>query len=672
MNNSYGDLANLFERLAQLSPEKLQLLELLIKQDRAKLENSLEAQFNGLNSVSQQIQSYKLNWCPLSVSDREPNWSEGSWLILADNQGIGKGLAEKLKSKGDRCVLVFPGSTYERLSENTFTVDPAQPQHFQRLLSENSVAYRGAIHLWNLGETALGDMSLETLSQSQIKGCASVLHLVQALVGSSSSQLPRLWLVTRGAVSVGEKAEPVQFPSAPVWGLGRTIALEHPELQCTCLDLGADGQEIEFLWQQLSLSSRESQIAQRHGKAYGARLGLYDAEKPQNKLSVAENSSYLITGGLGGLGIKLAQWLVQQGARNLVLVGRSSASTSAQSAIAQLEAKGVKVIVLQADISNLDQTNTVLDQIKASLPPLRGIIHAAGVLDDGILTQLDWKRFERVMSVKMGGAWNLHKLTQGLPLDFFVCFSSITSVLGNAGQGNYAAANAFLDGLAYYRRSLGLPSLTVNWGPWGEVGMAASMGNREQTRLSSLGIRPIVPAAGMSILADSIGQSSPEIAVIDVNWAKFLQQFPSGLHPTLLSNLVAQTPSESQGSNAIQSPEAIKQQLQEANLEQRQQILARYLQNLVGQYLGYDPSRPPDPYQSLNELGLDSLTSIQLRNKVKAELQIDLPVAKFMGETNIDLLAKTLQEQFTLGSLLAAPASAELNAEEEEMEEITI
>lgn len=663
MNNSYGDIAHLFQRLGQLSPKKLQLLELLIKQENAKSASA--------DDSSQELQSYKLNWHPLSLTDGEQSWTNSNWLIFADSGYVGQELAQKLEAKGDRVILVFPGSNYEKRSDGSFAIDPAQPQHFQRLLTENPGSYRGAIHLWNLDENS-ENPTLESLSQAQVKGCGSVLHLVQALTGLNSAQMPKLWVVTRGAVSVGDCPQAVRLQSAAVWGLSRTIALEHPELQCTCLDLDKEGGELEFIWQQISSSSSEDRIAQRQGKAYSPRLTVSADKTAIKGLKISENATYLVTGGLGGLGIELAKWLVGKGARSLVLVGRSGAASAAQSAIAQLEAKGAKVTIAQADIGNRQQVESLLAKIQSLLPPLRGIIHAAGILDDGILSQLTWQRFEKVMQVKMGGAWNLHQLTQNTPLDFFVCFSSITSLLGNAGQGNYAAANAFLDALAYYRKSLGLPGLTVNWGPWGEVGMAAKMGDREQTRLSSLGIRPIAPTAGMAMLGNAIAGNEPQIAVIDINWAKYLQQFSPDSQPPLLSNLAVESQLESAASNAVLSPAAVKQQLQAGNLEQRQQVLTRYLQNLIGQFLGYDSANPPDAFQSLNELGLDSLTSIQVRNKVKSELEIDLPLAKFMGDTNIDLLAKNLQEQYTALSLLSTAASNDTAEEEEEMEEITI
>ncbi len=161
--------------------------------------------------------------------------------------------------------------------------------------------------------------------------------------------------------------------------------------------------------------------------------------------------------------------MVAQGAKNLVLTGRRGIAGTAQKTINQLEQAGAKVLVVTADVSNSEDVAQVLEGIKTNYPPLRGIFHAAGVLDDGVLMQQNWSRFAKVLAPKVQGAWNLHALTQDLPLDFFVCFSSVASLLGSPSQGNYAAANAFMDALVHYRRNLGLPGLSINWGPWAEV-----------------------------------------------------------------------------------------------------------------------------------------------------------------------------------------------------------
>ncbi|MGE3806859.1 MAG: SDR family NAD(P)-dependent oxidoreductase, partial [Gemmataceae bacterium] len=183
-----------------------------------------------------------------------------------------------------------------------------------------------------------------------------------------------------------------------------------------------------------------------------------------------QDSSYLITGGLGGLGLATAQRLIERGARHLVLLGRNPPSESAHEVIAGLEHAGAEVLVLQADVSVAADVAAALEQIARRLPPLHGVIHAAGVLDDGVLLNQTSERFARVLAAKVEGAWNLHRLTMDLPLDFFVLYSSMAALLGPAGQGNHAAANAFLDALAHHRRARGLPAQSINWGAWGEVG----------------------------------------------------------------------------------------------------------------------------------------------------------------------------------------------------------
>ncbi|PYS24487.1 MAG: hypothetical protein DMF72_05330, partial [Acidobacteria bacterium] len=181
---------------------------------------------------------------------------------------------------------------------------------------------------------------------------------------------------------------------------------------------------------------------------------------------VDRDCSYLITGGLGGLGLEAAQWLFQQGARYLALLGRSDPSNNANAVLNDLRARGAEILVIKADVAQREELAAALAEIDRSQPPLRGIIHAAGTLDDGVLIQLDRERFEGVMRPKVDGAWNLHVLTLDRPLDFFVFFSSAASVLGSPAQGNYAAANAFMDALAHRRRSQGRPALSINWGSW--------------------------------------------------------------------------------------------------------------------------------------------------------------------------------------------------------------
>jgi NAD(P)-dependent dehydrogenase (short-subunit alcohol dehydrogenase family)/cyclopropane fatty-acyl-phospholipid synthase-like methyltransferase len=607
---------------------------------------------------------YQLEWQRGDFEATTAATAPGNWLIFADRRGVAEDLAQQLEAQGDRYVLVSPGQAYIQLGSGRYQIDPSSPADFQRLLRDITVKPSGVIHLWSL-DTAEDDLTLDAVQNAQVTSCGSVLHLVQAL--TQAGQSPRVYLATRGSVSVG--TESVQVQQAPLWGLGRVIALEHPELQCTRVDLEA-GTEVRHLLQTLQTIDREDQIAWRQGVRYVPRL-VRHIQTPVESTIVRDECSYLITGGLGALGLQVAQGLVEQGARHLVLTGRSGASETAKSAIAQLEKMGTQVLVVPADVSNPADVAQLIQTIQTSLPPLAGVIHAAGVLDDGVLTQLSWDRFRRVMAAKVDGAWNLHQQTRDLPLDLFVCFSSISSVLGNAGQGNYAAANAFLDALAHHRRALGLPSLTVNWGPWAEVGMAANLSRQARDRMAAEGLGTISPKQGLQVLATLLGQGATQVSAVPLNWAKFIRKFPTDAYPVVLSELVAALPqSETSASMPVLSPQQLKQQVQLGTVEERQKLGVAYLQNLIGQFLGLPTGESPEPDRALAELGLDSLVSIQVRNRIKTELQVDVPMGEFLGNTNIDRLSRALLEQLTFANLvLSEVPDADLS---EEMEEITL
>ncbi len=344
---------------------------------------------------------------------------------------------------------------------------------------------------------------------------------------------------------------------------------------------------------------------------------------------IRREATYLITGGLGGLGQQLARWLVTRGARSLVLTGRrAEPDESAQQMIAELEAQGARVTVLAADVSREADVERTLARIQEELPPLRGVFHAAGVLDDGMLVQQDWDRFQRVLWPKVNGAYNLHHATAGLPLDLFVCFSSVASLLGSPGQGNYAAANGFLDALAYYRRAQGKPALSINWGPWDSIGMTAGSDPRDRARWEASGMGTISAEQGLEILGQLLQQNRPQIGVLPINWSKFLPQVSANQRATLLSELARRESGERLASSTAARESELLQRYRAAPAAARAGVIESYVQERIAATLGMSPT-DLDPSQPLKQLGLDSLMAVELKNQVEASLAIQLPLEVF-------------------------------------------
>ncbi len=231
---------------------------------------------------------------------------------------------------------------------------------------------------------------------------------------------------------------------------------------------------------------------------------------------VRPDATYLVTGGTGGLGLEIANRFAVNGAGVIVLISRSAPSEASSARIAQIQSGGTRVIVLQADVSQEKDVAGVLKYIQLNLPPLKGIVHAAGITDDALIIRQDWARFERVLAPKVAGAWNLHTLTQHLPLDFFVMFSAGAGIFGSTGQSSYAAANTFLDALALHRNALGMAGLSIDWGAWAEVGMAARLGDEHFNRWSALGIQALSPTEGQQAFDQLILTATPQAAVLPI------------------------------------------------------------------------------------------------------------------------------------------------------------
>jgi acyl transferase domain-containing protein/NADPH:quinone reductase-like Zn-dependent oxidoreductase/NADP-dependent 3-hydroxy acid dehydrogenase YdfG/acyl carrier protein len=372
---------------------------------------------------------------------------------------------------------------------------------------------------------------------------------------------------------------------------------------------------------------RETAAAFRHmaqGRHTGKIVIEMDANLPAapdgGNSSAPADDVCVITGGLGALGLGLARWLVTRGTTRLALIGRRSPDESARAVLDELRRAGARIEVFAADVSDRAQIRDVLARVRQSLGSLRGVIHAAGVLDDGSIMQLDWPRCRSVFAPKMDGGWNMHELTRADRLDYFVLFSSASSLLGWPGQGNYAAANAFLDALAHHRRSLKLPALSVNWGVWGEAGMAANLDSKNRNRMTTRGLRPISSAVGFDTLGELLHSEFAQIAAIPADWPRYAAQFPGGIAPSLVRQLinVARSPEPSR-SAMVKAPDFVGE-LSELPKAQRLSRVQKFVEERAARALGLAPGKQIDPRRPLHELGLDSLMSVELRNALAAAL----------------------------------------------------
>jgi phthiocerol/phenolphthiocerol synthesis type-I polyketide synthase C len=955
---------------------------------------------------------YELRWQPalLGAPDRAAPGRPvevGSWLIFSDGSTTSDALRNLFQQHSQTCVFVEPGlddQDFARLGPDRYSLDPAQPQHFRRLLTEafggageSRLPCRGVVHLWSPMAAAPARTSTDSLESARAFGVVCVLHLVQALTQSGWSDAPRLWLVTRGAQAIGDDVETVSIAQAPLWGMGRSIDHEHPELRCARVDLSSGGgaEELPALVRELRADTPETDVALRGSRRYVARLARYDdsaapaqllaldpdfafrmeypapgalddvrarlatrrppgpeeveirvhatglnfidvmralgvypgqdpgqngapvrvgiecagtvtavgegvenlrvgdavialamdgigsfvttraclaAAKPaqlsfeaaaaipvafltayhalheqarlrrgervlihsaaggvglaaievarwlgatvyatagtpekrdhlralgvehvwdSRSLTFADEvlaatagegvdvvlnsltgeaiahglaalrrygrfveigkrdiygpgrlrlwqlrhnasfividlaglimdrpayvgallcdivahfesetfrplpvrsfpvartaaavrclaqgkhigkvvvsvdrrvpsvgppgrlpigfpvrfhaeATYLITGGLGGIGRAVATWMAEQGARYLVLMGRGPASTSAQETLDTLRAAGVEVVVVRGDVARADQLAAVLESIDASMPPLRGVVHAAGILDDGILARLDGQRLRDVMAPKVEGAWNVHALTGDRALDFFVLVSSAAALLGSPAQAHYAAANAFLDALAWHRRAEGRPALSINWGPWAEVGLVARPD--QQRHLRQHGIAALAVADGVRTLEYLLGRSATQVAVLQVDWARWRSALRRGRNVPLIADLLDEPAGKSAAGDVNGREASLNDAVRRAGRQERQRLLQSYLRDHVAGKLGLAPSRL-DLQLPLNRLGVDSLIAVELRTQIERDLGIVVPVVQLLDSPSVAGLADWLGDR---------------------------
>ncbi len=591
------------------------------------------------NAASESGLCYRMHWLPVEKERSSALQSlPGRWVLMVPAeavestsekqsaaQSIADALADRLRAAGDGVTLVGP--------DQPLTLESDDPRPI-----------RGIVYLRGLNaEGGVG-------STSQLAALGGALELVQDLLATAR---PRPWLVTTGAQAVRD-GDAVEVAQAPLWGLGRSVALERPALGCGLIDLDRDDPhaDLDLVVDLLRRDAAAVPVAVRQGQCLQARLARWNppAAKADRAPSVPRaDAAYLITGGLGDLGLALANWLVARGARHLILAGRRPPSSATEETLAALRSAGAVVGVVTGDVANpADVARMVAPSQGTGLEPvaLAGVFHAAGVEVDGLLEQQTWDRCSAALAPKVVGAMNLHQATVDLPLDCFVLFASVAGSWGSPAQAPYAAANAGLDALAHQRVAQGLPALAVDWGPWAEVGLAARASDRQRARLAGQGLRLLAPRDALDALGEIIAAGAVQATVADVDWATLGglgKRLPTPL-TALFADLalftgLASASGAAGGLHAAAVPQGTTKhgelaggraswadRLRQAPTPRRRQLLDALVAQELAVVAGL-ASTTGSPRQSLFELGLDSLMALELKNGLEAQLGVALPTS---------------------------------------------
>ncbi|CAM5236981.1 SDR family NAD(P)-dependent oxidoreductase OS=Streptomyces alboniger OX=132473 GN=CP975_27340 PE=4 SV=1 [Streptomyces alboniger] len=564
---------------------------------------------------------YRATWLPLGR--QAPVRHTGTWLVVAPAE-------EAALPWTDACVRALrdSGAQTEVLHVDAVHADRDE----LRNLLAATVADAPVSGVLALLAAAPFDPSA-----SVPEGISRTLALIQAL-GDAGIGAP-LWVSTRGAVSVDRSDGPVDVTGAGVWGLGRVAALECPERWGGLVDLPEvpDGRAMARLGQVLVSPSGEDQVAVRGSGVFVRRLVRVSPGVGESVWS--PRGSVLVTGGTGALGGHVARWLAREGAEHVVLTSRRGPDApGAAELVAELEELGARVTVAACDVADREALAELLAVI-AEDAPLTGVFHTAGVLDDGVLDAMSAERFATVFRAKVRAALNLHELTKDDEnLSAFVLFSSLTGTVGAPGQANYAAANACLDALAEQRQALGLPAVSLAWGPWAGSGMAATQADDDaEARMRQAGLPAMDASRAVAALRHAVGRGRAEqegqdrdatLVIADVMWDRFLKGFTAARPSTLFDELPeSEAALHTRSAAATDHPDGpeLSRRLSAMSREEAERTLRDLVRTQAAAVLGHSGPEAVGAERAFKELGFDSLTSVEFRNRLGAATGLTLP-----------------------------------------------
>lgn len=565
---------------------------------------------------------YQVQWKNLNLISTIAANTNNSWLVFVHPSTAFNQLINLFKQAGEQVITVQLGDDYKCHSQHKFVINPSQKSDFERLYQEvypSGEFPTGVIFAWE--------------ADTVYKSCNAALHLIQTIT-TKWKKLPDLWLVTRGANRVLTETS-LRPEQSSLWGLGAVINNEYPQMRCVCLDLSptVEPDESEFLFNEFHTSSSETRLALRQGNRYGARLVSATIPPAQKQQIVSKEGAYLITGGLGKLGLLMAEWLSKMGASHLVLCSRNVKSQP--EAIASLIKNGTQVTIVSADITSPADIEQIFSRFGTDLPPLRGVIHAAGVLDDGLVSSQTWERYQNVMRPKVEGILLLDRYTRNLSLDFFIAFSSAAVILGSPGQSSYAAANAFMDALMQQRQSLGLPGISINWGAW-------DTGNEiDKQRFASWGIKSMSSDTALEYLSKLILGNISQGAILEIDWSTFNQAF--NINQPFFGEVITPT-KNTQNAKLLE-------QLKSVSIDERTTTLSQGIEQILREVTGLSTTNVIPQQTSFLELGLNSLMVLEFKNRLENNLACILSSSVILDYPNITSITNYMREKILADSI---------------------
>lgn len=633
------------------------------------------------------LRFHRTEWLPLPASAvvrRSPaaTGTARPWLIACADPALAQRLRQQAHEAGEAAYLIHAASAGAVAGADSAAVNWQVESDWQQLFEQlraRGVQPAGLIYHAKGAATARHEVPEVVDARAQ-----AVLHACKQFLLANADTHPRVVILTRGAqvppaaACEGQRLGADGLAQCAEAAMAKAIAPEFPQVQTLHVDLDpadpSDDVPLGRVFEALRSIEGSVQLALRDGQCLEARLREWPgAELPVRGLGLEGAGTWLVTGGLRGIGLATAQWLVDQGARSIALVGRR-ADAASDAAIRQLQERGATVRSFLADVADRDAIAQVLATVRTQMAPLRGIFHSAGVTHDMALGVMAWPQLQQVLAPKVRGAWHLHELTLDLELDHFVLYSSITSVVGNAGQLNHIAACSFLDALAAYRRHRGLAAMSINWGYWSETGVATR--HDLAARMAWLGVGDISTAAGLHALQRLLGAQPVQCSAAVVDWPRIQEALFPGVPSRLLLDLGRQGPAPRAPAEAAAPPVDLGAALLDLPRAEAIDLILAYLLRLAGRILRLPAQALGQierdfPRTPLNQLGFDSLMAVEMRNRIRREAGADVPLKHFLSgscaaEVAELILARALVEQ------MAAPTAQPPDAADTDMETLTL